>query len=515
MADFWYQPVGKSTASGASVTTDSAMRLSAMWACVNLISGTTASLPLFLYREQGAGKVKDTEHPLNLVLRRRPNTRQTPMQYRRYRKVCELLTGNSFGFKVLGRDGEIEQTIPLNPAAVTPEPVQAESYHGMPLYVMRYRVRMRDGTEQIYLDDEIDHGIGLSLDGYVGVSVVEYARQGLGLATVQEEHGARFFGNGARPGGILSPKAPLSDDALKRFKGGWNDTFQGVGNSSKVAVLPVDVSYTALGVSNEDSQFLESREFQIEEVARWYGVPLHMIASTAKSTSWGSGLENQVQSFITFTLRSWLVGDEQAIKRDYITEEDMFAEFSLDGLLRADTATRAAALQTARQNGIINAEFWARLENWPVPEGEAGQAYWRPANMVDANAPPPPMAPEPTMPDEPQMEPPGHGPSKGDARYVRLLTAAAERVVRREMSAIARFATREADAPEEWRRGVEEFYADYDAYVMVALQVQRATAERYTFGHRAALIAHGVGVMDDWMTVGVQSLVTLAIEEVV
>lgn len=529
--DYWYQPVGTSsvTAAGTRVSDDSVLGLPGFWAAVNLRANILGHLPLHLYRRagpKGIDREQATEHSLYRILHDQPNALQTSMQFRKWKETCKILRGNAYAYIWRDNAGEVKQLIPLHPDFVKPEKTTVGMLPcGLPEVGLRYKVKTGSGNEITLLRDEVHHTIGFSLDGLIGVSVIEKARSVLGTAQAVKEHQARFFGNGARPGGILAPKERLNQDALDRLKQQWNQTFQGAANSHKVAALPVDVTYTALGISNEDSQLLETDEHLVRECARLLEIPPHLIGETSKTTTWGTGVEQMTIGFVVYHIGPWLEDDEQALKRDLIPEDDLYAEHSVEGLLRGDSKSRAEFFQTLRQNGVINAEDWARKENLPAPEGAAAKAYWRPANMADANAPPeePPSAPgaempgkPPTkrMPDEPMMDDEGKAFGRdAAARYVRLMQAAAERVVRRETAAMARIATREADDPDEWRRLVEAFYADHSAYVSEAMQIQPETASVYVIAHRDALMTHGAGVMSNWSTVGVQSLVALAIDE--
>jgi HK97 family phage portal protein len=499
--DFWYQPVGSTSSAGMKVSPDAAMGVSAVWACVGLLADTIAGLPLILYRRVGQeDRERATDQRLYGVLHDAPNDWQDAFSFWHFLTVCLLLRGNAYAYKwVNAFTGEVEQLLPLHPDCVTPERVQVgRAPNGMPVHGLRYRVRLLDGTSAVMTADEIFHVRGLSLDGgLTGVSVIEYARQTVGLSLALEEYAARFFGNGARPGGILAPDAPMTQDALDRLKAEWNATFQGPSNSNKIAALPVSVKYTPLAISNEDSQFLLSREFSAREVARWFGrIPLHMIGEMTKDTAWGTGLESQVQGFLTFSVAPFLTRFTQRVQLDLVLDTTTYyAEFETKGILRADFFARQQGLQIQRQNGIINARQWARLENIPPPDGDAADAYWRPANMVDANAPPEPPAPAPPPPANAQAEP---TPIRSvDPHHKLLLEDAAARIVRKEIAALTKAATRCA-SPEAWQQAVEQFYAEHADFIAQTLHVPKSEAQSYARQVADLVAQKGAAVLESW-----------------
>ncbi len=473
--DFWYQPLGASspTWAGTRVGADTAMTIDAVWACVSLLSQTMASLPLPIYeRVADDRRRRATEHPLYGLLNRTPNRVQTAMDFRQFLAVSVLLRGGGYARIEADPAGEPVALWPIHPDRVTVQTTGGQR-------ALRYEV-VTGGTTEILSDSEVFHLRGLSLDGVRGVSVIEAARQTLGLTLATEEHGARWFGNGARPGGILSPKTALGKDELDRLKAAWQQAFQGVGNAHRIAALPMDVSYQAIGLTNEDSQFLETREHQVRSIARWFGVPAHMIGETTKETSWGSGIEQMAIAFVVYGLRSWLVRWEQAIGRDLISDPDRFyAEHVVDGLLRGDFQTRQLGLQTMRQNGVISANEWRRFENWEPIDGDAGDAHWRPLNMTDASAPTPTPSPA------------------GSARAALFVLDAARRVVRRETAALGKAARAHAGDREGWRQAVAEFCdGDHGQIVAESLRVSATHARQYMRSLRDALDV-GVGALED------------------
>ena len=357
---------------GTDVSVQGSLAFIPVYACVRLIASTIASLPLPVYRRlPGGGKERDSNHPLYAVLHDKPNPEMTAFELYQALTGQLLLWGNAYSN--IDRDGAGRVTA-IWPLRCDRMRVERSPRTGRLLY----RYTLPGGEERILLDDEVMHWRGLSSDGQVGYSPIALAREAVGVGLAAEEYGARFFGNDARPGGVLKSPKQLGQEAAARLKESWESAHGGLSNKHRTAVLEEGIEWQAIGMPNEDAQFLELRQFQRGEIAMLFGVPPHMIGDTEKSTSWGTGIEQQSIGFVTYTLRPWLVAIEQRIKADLFAEserETWFAEFLVDGLLRGDAKARSEALQIQRQNGIINADEWREMENRnPLPEG-AGQIF--------------------------------------------------------------------------------------------------------------------------------------------
>ena len=376
--DFWYGPVDGGTASGAYVTADSALRETAVYACVGLLAETVASLPLVVYRRGANGtREVDRAHPLFPVLHGSPNGDHTAFEFWEMLMVHLLLRGNAYAEIIAGRRGAIDRLVPLHPDYVKVE--------RLPNGRRAYEVRDPKGktAPRRLVQDEVLHVRNRSTDGLVGLSPITLAREQVGLSMVLQRHAAKFFANNAQPRGAIKTPGALDDEAIARMRKSWNDVYGGVENSSKVAILEQGLEYQAISLSNEDSQFLESRKFQVAEIARLFRVPPHMIGDTERSTSWGTGIEQQTIGFINYALRPWLERIEQAVHRDLFIGPwrlTHFAEANLDGLLRGDFPTRMDGFMKMMQSGIgIPNELRAK-ENLPPYPG--GDRPWRPSNMV-------------------------------------------------------------------------------------------------------------------------------------
>jgi HK97 family phage portal protein len=484
-ADLGYMLAASQTASGASVNATSALKISTVWACVRLISETIASLPAFVYeRLPDGGRQRATNHPLYDLLHSQPNDSQTAFEFFEMMTGHVLLRGNAYARIVPGARGFADQLIPVHPDEVTPEKVPGTSK-------LRYRVQ---GFSQPFNDDEILHLRGLSSDGYVGLDPITYARESFGLTMAGEKYGARFFGNNSIPGGILSTDKGLKPDTAKRIKESWEASQVG-GNNHRVAVLEEGLKWQAIGVDPRNAQFLELREFQAEDVCRWFRVPPHMVGLTSKSTSWGSGIEQQSIGFVTYSLVPWLVRWQQALSRDLIlAPQTYFVEFLVAGLLRGDLKSRFEAYNIARNGGWYSANDVRRLENENPIEG--GDDYLVPLNMGVVGAPAPALPA--ASADGQQIRaawPADH--------YAALLREAAARVVRKETMALGKVARRGESIIE----AAAEFYADHADFVAQTLHISAERAARYVAGQLAELSERGAEAMADWPTRKVQELI--------
>jgi len=363
---------GTGTATGKTISVEGSLAFVPVYACVRLLATSIASLPLPVYRRlPGGGKERDAGHPLYALLHDQPNPEMTSCEMRQAMVGHLLLWGNAYANIERGADGRPIALWPLRPDRMR---VERSPRTGQLLY--RYSVP--GGEERVLLADEVMHWRGLSSDGQIGYSPISLAREAVGMGLSAEEYAARFFGNDSRPGGILKTPNKLTPESANASKESWQAAHGGLTNAHRVAVLQEGLEWQSIGIPPKDAQFLELRQFQRTEIAMLFGVPPHMIGDTERSTSWGTGIEQQGIGFVTYTLRPWLVAIEQRIKADLflqVERETWFAEFLVDGLLRGDAKGRAESLAIQRQNGVINADEWREIENRnPLPDGQ-GQVF--------------------------------------------------------------------------------------------------------------------------------------------
>ncbi len=364
--------------SGISVDEETALKISAVYACVKVISETVASLPLNLLKEETNGDlVKAKQHPLYAVLHDEPNNEMSSFTFREMLMTNLLLWGNAYALIKRDRSGHVTELIPLKAKNMDVE----RNANGQIVY--KYTSdNINNATTKTYTARQLLHIPAFTFDGVVGISPITYAREAMGLALATEEFGARFFGNGARPGGVLEHPGVVKDP--ERLRESWNRVYQGTKNSHKVAVLEEGMKYHEIGMSPEDSQFLQTRAFQITEICRIFRVPPHMIGDLSRSTF--SNIEHQSIDFVVHTIRPWLVRWEQAIQRSCLTEEEKTiycARFKVDGLMRGDFNSRMQGYATARQNGWLSANEIRELEDMnKIPADKGGDDYLVNGNMT-------------------------------------------------------------------------------------------------------------------------------------
>lgn len=365
-----YLDSGYDNDSGVNVTETSALAMPAVWRAVNLIAGTAATLPLKTYKT-------GTKERAVVRLLENPHPDMPPNELWELSYAHRLLWGNSYFRKVRNPAGNLTWLLPIPPAAVKVGRVKKDPDM---MSGKVYEVQLDDHTRAAWTDFEVLHIPGFGYDGVCGVSPIRLARQSIGLALAAEKTGARQFGNGNMMSGILQSEQRLDNEQAQRLKERWRQSVQGLANSHDIAVLGSGAKFQPVTMPNSDAQFLESRRFQVSEIARWFGIPPHMLFDVEKSTSWGTGIEQQSIGFVTFTLRQWLVRTEQRVTRE-ATPPGVYAEYAVEGLLRGDSAARGEFYRTMREIGAFNVDQILALENLPpLPDG-AGTGHIQPLNF--------------------------------------------------------------------------------------------------------------------------------------
>ena len=376
---------GETTSAGVSVTPANSLKLAAVWACVRVISEDIASLPLITYKRLDRGKERQPRHRLYQLLHDSPNPYMTAMQLRETMQGQVLTWGNAYANIERDEDGNPTELWPLRPDRMD-QPILSEA--GTLLYVYH----LPNGEPRSLTQSGVFHLRGLSSDGITGYSPIAMHRESLGLAKATMDFGNRFFGNDSRPGGILQAKTRLSKEAADRMKQSWESAHQGLARSHRVAVLEEGVEWKQVGLAPEDSQFLETRTFQLAEIARIFRVPPHKVQDLSRATF--SNIEEQSISYVVDTLRPWLVRWEQQANKDLLMPREQgryFCEHLLDALLRGKTMERYQSYQLGLQNGVFSANEVRELENLNPFEG--GDVHLQMANMVPYGTAP--AAPEP------------------------------------------------------------------------------------------------------------------------
>lgn len=373
--------LGGST-SGKVVTERSAMQMTAVYSCVRILAEAVAGLPVHVYRYLPDGsKEKALDHPLYLLLHDEPNPEMSSFVFRETLMTHLLLWGNAYAQIIRNGKGEVIALYPLMPNKMSVD----RDEKGQLYYTYQRsseEAPTMQGSTVILSPYEVLHIPGLGFDGLVGYSPIAMAKNAIGMAIACEEYGAKFFANGAAPGGVLEHPGTVKDP--QRIRESWQSTFGGSANANKIAVLEEGMKYTPISISPEQAQFLETRKFQINEIARIFRVPPHMVGDLEKSSF--SNIEQQSLEFVKYTLEPWVIRWEQSLARSLLSQQEkaqLFIKFNLEGLLRGDYQSRMNGYATARQNGWMSANDIRELENLDrIPAEEGGDLYLINGNML-------------------------------------------------------------------------------------------------------------------------------------
>jgi len=367
------------TSKGIFVNEQTAMTFSAVWSCIRVLSETLGTCNLHLFQKTSDGKRRRaTENPLYDVVHNVAFPgRQTAYYYKLTSMVHVLLAGNSYAQIIYGDRGEIAALNLLPPHCVTAKVNRKTGY-------MTYRVTLADGQQVVLLHDEVLHIPGLGYDGYKGYSPIEMARRAIALGLSASDFGENFFANGANPSGILIHPEELSQEAKDRLKADFDEKYAGNNNSGKTMVLEEGLKYQQMSIAPEEAQFIETRKFQIEEIARIYRVPLHLIQSLDQATN--NNIEHQSLEFIQYSMMPWFRTYEQQMNMQLLTPQERgdgyYFEFDILSMLRGDNAGRAQMAQKMFMNASLSPNEWRGMENMPPMEGEEGNQYFINGNMV-------------------------------------------------------------------------------------------------------------------------------------
>ncbi len=371
------------TVAGKAVNERSAMQMSAVYACVRILSEAIASLPLHFYQYNGAGgKEKALKHPLYGLLHDEPNPEMSAYSFRETMMTHLLLWGNAYAQIIRNGRGEITALYPLMPDRM--EVDRDSRGHIYYAYSRQDSDANTLGKKQsvILLPEDVFHIPGLGFDGLVGYSPIAMAKQAIGMGLACDEYGAAFYQNGAQPGGVLEHPGVVKNP--QKVRDSWNAIYQGTRNAHKIAVLEEGMSYKPITISPEQAQFLETRKFQIDEIARIFRVPPHMVGDLEKSSF--SNIEQQSLEFVKYTLSPWISRWEHAIHRSLLLPSEKmkyFARFNVEGLLRGDYQSRMQGYAVARQNGWMSANDIRELENLDlIPNEQGGNLYLVNGNMT-------------------------------------------------------------------------------------------------------------------------------------
>lgn len=357
---------GRSSASGETVTIDSALGLSATWACVNLLAGTIGSLPLMVYRTESSGvRVPAKDHPLYYLLHDSPNFDQTALDFWEFIAASIELHGNGYAEKELRTDGSLIALHPIRPDIVGRRRLGNGD--------IEYRWTDETGKARVETQEKVLHIRGFGGGPLGGVSTLSVCRNAFGAAQATDRAASTMFSNSALPSGILTAPGPLKAEQRIEAEKLLQEKFVGALNAGRPMLLDNGLTWTQLTISPEDAQMLESRKFSGEEICRLFGVPPAMVGYGDKASNWGTGKEVDVLGFQKFNLRRRLKRIEMAVMKQLLSAADRAAgvtiEFNIEGLLRADSAARAAFYASGLDKGWLNINQVCRFENLPPVEG--------------------------------------------------------------------------------------------------------------------------------------------------
>lgn len=471
--DFWYGPIGAMTQAGLRVDEEGAKKISAWFRGRDILSTSLAMLPLPIYRRlpSDQGRDKAPTQPLYDVLHRKPNSWQDSFQWRR-QAMCHLIDhGNHYSRIVAGPRGFADQLHPIaDPRTVTPELLGS----GRKVFHIR---DAKTGATKTKTQDEVFHLCGASDDGVVGKGILEYARESLGLGLALHSYASRLFSQGVLHGGVITVPGTLDPEAARRMAASF------VTSASKwhsPKVLEQGATYAAAGLDPEKAQFILSRKFSVNDIARWLGLPPHMLADLERSTN--NNIEHQGQEFVDYSLGPWLTLWEFAINDQLMLRpETYFAEFTRDALVRGDIATRWAAYVSSVNAGIVAINEVRTKENLTkVPGGDVPR---EPKNITGSQS----------FPNRDRR------PEPREDRAQAIATEAAARLLRKEIRAIQQRAVKHAADGDAFASAVTGFYADHVALVAQTLQVDQATAHTYCRGQAAQILGEvGLSALETW-----------------
>jgi HK97 family phage portal protein len=517
------------SATGDPVLPEDALRCAVVYRAVNVLAHAIASIPLVIYRRMpNGGKERAPDHPMYRTLHDKPNAWQTSWSWRQLMMTRAVLWGNAF-HQVLPGPGGPGQIVPLNPKTTR---VADQLTNGKLLYVTRDFTKAGLGPERRLIQDDVLHIPGFSLDGKQGIPLAEFAKNAIGLSLSAERHGAMFMRNSARPSGILTAPGTLDDEARAASEKSWNDTY-GKSSLGAVPLLEGGIKFDAVSVNHRDSQWLEARTFEVEELLRYLGVPGVLCGYADKTATYASA-EQFFLSFVTYTVQPWTENISACLNMSVVTDaENYFAAFVLEGLLRGDIKTRYAAHQSAVNTGWKTRNE-VRVEENYNPSGPELDVFLEPLAMGGAGDGALEAADggqQGKTAARPSPRPGATAAAAALAQVARLekraravAKAAAVRILRRELGAIVGTEARRGAAhrlaadPKAWKAWLAEFYADHVDFVVEALGVSRAQALAYCDSQRTAALA-GVAALlgglevEAWEAEHVPALVSLVLEE--
>ena len=485
------------TGSGMRVTYETAMRISAYFACLRVLGETVLSTPLSVYRRlpNGDRELASDSHLYRLLHDDEPNETQTSGEWMETHTIATAARGTSYSRIRPGPDGPVSSLEYTPYERVTPE--------RLPNGLLRYRHRPETGPEEIVSAERMFRLPGISDNGVTGLGVLEYARESLGISLALQRYASRSFAQGVRTSGVLETAGDLSDEAYARLRRDWTATYEGANNTGKTVILENGLTYKGISMTNDDAQMLGSEQWQVVDVARWFRMPLIMIQEHEKSTSWGSGVEHQQIGFVMFTMLPWFMRWERRLNKQLVRPlygSEYFCEFTIENLLRGDMKSRVDAYNKAINDGWLTRNEVRRRENLnagPAPLDE----FLQPAYLG--------VAGESDEADGNAGKPPG---GEVDPRLRSLASVMVGQIVRKETEAIRKAAVRFADDGIGWQEWAGEFYGQLAEDLSERQLLPAPLASEYVERQKAALLERGAAVAESRAEDRADDLLRLVLE---
>lgn len=489
--DRYYSPSSSVySRAGVHVSPESAMKAAAVYRCVSILSNVLAMFPKGMYEKFERGRRPAPEHPLDPIISFRPNRRQNAFEFWRQVAYHMVLRQNAYVQIVPGPPGRgwVGELVPLNPDRISgPEE--------MPGGTLRYKYRTAQGTEiKMVGNVDIWHIQGLSSDGLRGLSMVEMASDSIGLSLAAERHAARFFERGVKPQGILQHEKTLKTETAKEMSESFGRVYGGEAGTGKVPVLWEGMKFNPVSMTLKDAEFLDSRKFSVSEIARWFGVPPHMVGDVERSTSWGTGIEQQGIQFLVYSLEPWITLLEQSIRFSLVVQPDRYyPKFNVNSILRMDAKSQADVFAVLIDKGILNPnECRELLERNPR---EGGDEYVDVTKETSSPA-------TPATPSEPEEEEEDDEEEEDTAARAletarALASARVLELLEEERQALTRLAKEHSKSRDGWRSAAAAFYGRFSGRVAAALTCDRGAAKQWCETRRGLVLSEGIGGLTD------------------
>ncbi len=502
--DRYYETAaGTSSRAGVRVTAESAMRAGAVYRCVSILANVLAMFPKGMFERLDRGRRPAPDHPLDAIISFRPNRRQTAFEF--WQQVCYhlVLRQNAFVQILPGVSGRgwVGGLVPLDPDRVRgPEELADGS--------LRYEYTRQDGRRfQMMGGDTIWHLRGLSSDGLKGLSMLDVANDSIGLSLAAERHAARFFQRGVKPTGILQHEKTLKPETAREMSDSFGRLYGGEEGTGKVPVLWEGMKFNPISMTLKDAEFLDSRKFSVAEIARWFGVPPHMVGDVERSTSWGTGIEQQGLHFLIYSLLPWIELLEQSIRFTLVIQaERYYPKFNVGKLLQMDQKTQAEVFGLLIDKGVLSPnECRELLERNPRKGGDEYVSVTKPTTMA---------APPPSPPDE--APPPDDGMQDGAAQALAIARALAHtralELLDEEHLALGRLAKEHAKKADAWQAAAARFYGHFAGRVALAMACDKTAAKGWCETRRGLVLTEGLaGLTNGAQSQGAAALVALAL----